>query len=480
MFRQLILLLLLVLSLHAASDSSILNRANKLVNSKSQSDQFRAYNDYKNLYLRAMMNDDYKLKKSALKGIVKSGTKLHIDVKSYKAELNKPVYKKKKIKKKKSKPKKVVKKSKYNKPKSKSIKKSKKAKKIKVKSSHKLKSISWINSELVLKFDKKLSKNQVNYFTLYDSKRKVYKYVFDIHASMITESKTLKKSGIKRIKLGQVTPDTIRLVIENNKKVKVRFSKKPKSLRIRINNSDTKKIDKKIALVTPKRVDRNKVIVIDAGHGGKDPGAIGYKKRREKTVVLKVAKELKKLLKSRGYRVYMTRDKDKFIKLSHRTKYANKKKADIFVSIHANAVGKKSAAKAQGIECYFLSPSRSKRAKRAAAKENVADLKEMNTYGKNSYLNLLNHSNILASNKLAIDLQRGMLGALNKKYRHVKDGGVREGPFWVLVGAQMPSVLIEVGFMTHPKESTRLWTSKYRNLMAKGMADGIERYFANN
>jgi N-acetylmuramoyl-L-alanine amidase len=220
--------------------------------------------------------------------------------------------------------------------------------------------------------------------------------------------------------------------------------------------------------------------VIDAGHGGKDPGAVGYKKHQEKVVVLRIAQKLKKLLVSRGYRVYMTRDTDKFIKLSRRTKYANEKNADIFVSIHANAVDKKTALKAQGIECYFLSPSRSKRAKRVAAKENVADLTEMNIYGKSSYLNLLNHRNILASNKLAIDLQRGMLGALNKKYKNVKDGGVREGPFWVLVGAQMPSVLIEVGFMTHPTEAKRLSTTKYRDTMARGMADGIERYFANN
>ena len=127
-----------------------------------------------------------------------------------------------------------------------------------------------------------------------------------------------------------------------------------------------------------------------------------------------------------------------------------------------------------------MSPSRSSRAKRVAAKENSADLSDMNRYGKSSYLNLLNHRNILASNKLAIDLQRGMLGSLNKKYKKVKDGGVREGPFWVLVGAQMPSVLVEVGFMTHPRESSRLATSQYKKTMARGMADGIERYFANN
>ena len=467
MFRLLILFFTLALSLYALSDAKVLSRAEKLLGSKSQSDNFRAYNDYKNIYLRSLMSGDIELKIRALKGVVKSGKKLHIDVSKYEKELKK--YKKVSAQKKKTI---------YKKPTHRSTKEKKK-KKIKLQSSHKLKSVKWINSELVLEFDKKLRSNQINYFKLYDKNKKVYKYIFDIHASMITKSKTLNKAGIKRIKLGQVNSNTIRLVIENDTKVKVRFVKKPKSIKIRIKPTVCKKEVCKKPL-PPVRLDRDKTIVIDAGHGGKDPGAIGYRGYKEKTVVLKIALELRDFLRMRGYRVYMTRTKDKFVKLSKRTKYANKKKADIFISIHANAVGKDIALKASGIETYFLSPSRSERAKRVAAKENVADLKEMDTYGKNSFLNLLNHRNILASNKLAIDLQRGMLGSLNTKYKGVKDGGVREGPFWVLVGAQMPSVLIEVGFMTHLKEATRLASSKYRKLMAKGMADGIERYFMNN
>jgi len=459
MIRAIFFLFLFVLSLSALSNSEILKRANNYMKTSSQSDCFRAYNDYKNLYLKAIMSEDEKLRRDSLKGIVTSGKKLHIDVSKYSKEL-----------------KSVSPKKTYIKPKPKSNKKTKKAKNIKVKSSHKLKSVMWKNSKLVLKFDKKLTKNQINYFTLYDAKKRKYKYVFDIHASMLSQQQNLRKDGIDRIKLAQYKPNTLRLVIENNSKVKVSFSKSQKELKISIvTKTKTKPIYK-----APLRVDRNKIVVLDPGHGGKDPGAVGYKRYREKIVVYKIARELKTILKSRGYKVYMTRDKDKFIKLSNRTKYANKRKADIFVSIHANAVPKKSAKRVHGIECYFLSPSRSDRAKRIAAKENSADLSDMNRYGKNSYLNLLNHHNIVASNKLAIDLQRGMLGSLNQKYKNVKDAGVREGPFWVLVGAQMPSVLIEVGFITHPTEAQRLTTDKYRKIMAKGMADGIERYFAKN
>jgi N-acetylmuramoyl-L-alanine amidase len=464
MLRLFSLFFILFISLHALSNNEILKRADSYMKANSKSNQFRAYNDYKNVYLRAIMSEDSRLRVKALKGIVKSGNKLHIDVSQYSKELSKI---------------KTSSKSSYRKP------VNKKHKNIKIKSSHKLKSVRWQDDKLVLKFDKKLQNNQINYFTIYDSKKRSYKYVFDIHASMLKESQSLRKNGIKRIKLAQHNLNTLRLVIENNKKISVRFKKDSTRLIITIKTTKSK-VDKKrntfsttTQKSTQKRVDRNKIIVIDAGHGGKDPGAVGYRNYREKVVVLKISQELKKILKSRGYKVYMTRDNDRFVKLSRRTKYANSKKADLFISIHANAVSKKNAKKVHGVECYFLSKSRSKRAERVAAKENSADLSDMNKYGKNTFLKFLSSHKILASNKLAIDLQRGILGALGQKYK-VKDGGVREGPFWVLVGAQMPAVLVEVGFITHPSEAKKLVDSKYRKTMALGLANGIERYFANN
>ncbi|WP_455755701.1 N-acetylmuramoyl-L-alanine amidase [Sulfurimonas sp.] len=467
MFRFLTLFFILVVSLHALSDSALLKRADGFMKTNQKSDQFRAYNDYKNLYLRSVVSENEKLQISSLKGIVKSGNKLHIDVSRYKNELAtlKPSYK--------TPVKTKQKKSVYSSKKSK--------KKIKIKSSHKLESVGFKNEKLVLDFDKALTSKQVNYFTLYDPKKKQYKYVFDIHAAMLTKSKSLRKKGIKRIKLAQYNQNTLRLVIEDVKKLNVRFSKKSDKISISIKD-ENKKIAhaKKAVKHTPARLDRDKTIVIDAGHGGKDPGAVGYRKYREKVVVMQVAKQVRTILKSRGYKVYMTRDRDKFVKLSYRTKYANKKNADIFISIHANAVDKKNAKKVHGIECYFLSKSRTSRAKRVAAKENSADLSDMNFYGKQSFLNTISSHNMVASNKLAIDLQRGMLGSLKKSYKNVHDGGVREGPFWVLVGAQMPSVLVEVGFITHPTEARRLVSSKYQKKLAYGLADGIERYFANN
>jgi N-acetylmuramoyl-L-alanine amidase len=468
MLRSLVLIFFLVLSLHAISDSALLKRANANISSMYKSDVFRAYNDYKTLYLRSIMNDNENLKIKALKGIIKSGNKLHIDVSSYQKELKSSSKKKHK---KKIKYKKIHKK----------VKKRKKPNNIKLNYINKLKSIYWRNDKLIVKFEKNLKKKYINYFRLYNGKKNIYKYVFEIKATL-NMSKTLSKRGIKSVKIAQFKQDTIRIVFFNDSPLKIRFKTQKNLLIINVNIS-SKKSKKQIKTIYPStkyyKSVYSKTIVIDPGHGGKDPGAIGYKKLKEKDIVLAIAKQLRYYLIKKGYKVYMTRDNDKFIKLRNRTKYANKKKADLFISIHANAT-KNLPQKAQGIETYFLSPSRSSRAEKVAAMENKADIDDMNYYGKKSFLNFLNSHKIIASNKLAIDLQRGILNQLQNHYKNVIDGGVREGPFWVLVGAQMPAVLIEVGFITNANEAKRLSDKTYQKYFAKGIAEGIERYFLIN
>lgn len=223
------------------------------------------------------------------------------------------------------------------------------------------------------------------------------------------------------------------------------------------------------------------MIVLDAGHGGKDAGAVGPYKRYEKHVTLAIAKFVRENLKEKGFKVYMTRATDKFISLRYRTKYANTKNADIFVSIHANSTIKKNASKARGIETYFLSPAKSDKAKRVAAIENQEDMDSMSYNSKNILLTLLNRSKIIASQKMAIDIQKHMLYDLRKMYgNQIIDGGVREAPFWVLVGAQMPSVLVEVGYISHPEESKLLYSKQYQRKIAKGISEGIIAYFTHN
>ena len=239
--------------------------------------------------------------------------------------------------------------------------------------------------------------------------------------------------------------------------------------------------DSKDSKTIPKSITQNRIVVLDAGHGGKDCGAkIG--KVCEKTLTLNISKKATEILKKRGYKVFVTRSGDKYLNLTDRTKMANEKNADIFISIHANALDKKAKnyKLANGIETYFLSTARSERARKVAEIENKDDIEIMNHFSKLSFLNSLNSQRLLASNKLAIDVQSGMLINARKLYKTTVDGGVREGPFWVLAGALMPSILIEVGYMTNENDLKRLQSKEYQNALAKGIADGIDGYFLKN
>ncbi|GAA8807414.1 N-acetylmuramoyl-L-alanine amidase [Helicobacter pylori] len=225
---------------------------------------------------------------------------------------------------------------------------------------------------------------------------------------------------------------------------------------------------------------KHKKIVLDAGHGGKDCGAMSANLVCEKDIVLEVVKFLHKELKKRGYSVLLTRDKDIYIDLVARTELANKKSADLFISVHANSIPKRSTSNAHGIETYFLSTARSERARKVAEQENKDNVNLMDYFSKSLLLNSLNTQRLIVSNKLAIDVQYGMLQNIRKNYPDVVDGGVREGPFWVLAGALMPSILIEIGYNSHAIESKRIQSKPYQKILAKGIADGIDSFFSKN
>ena len=460
MLRLFFLLFVTVaLSFAGSNDRDTLQRAAKLLKSDSKTDLFRAYNDYKNLYLRAIMNNDGRLRYQSVEGIVKSGKKLHIDVSKYQKEYNQLKKRQPAIKQ----------------------KKPTTQKKPTITHRHQLDSVHWQGKLLILEFNKALKSNQLNYFRLYDKKAKRYRYIFDIHASMQNKRHNLRHKEIRRIKLAQYDPKTLRLVIENNKKLNISF--KVDRDRLIINLGVKAVVAPKAIQPRPREI-TGKTIVIDPGHGGKDGGASGSnRKYPEKRVVMNIASDLTKVLKKAGYRVYLTRSKDVFIKLQTRTKYANRKKADLFISIHANAVPKRNAKKVQGIETYFLSnnvDAGSERAKRVAKMENSKDLKDVNFYGQHDFINILNREKIHKSERLAHDLQRNVLAKLRRHYKVIKDAGVREGPFWILVGAQMPAVLIEVGFISHPTEGKRLASRNYQKRFAQGLAEGIDQYFLKN
>ncbi len=228
-------------------------------------------------------------------------------------------------------------------------------------------------------------------------------------------------------------------------------------------------------------VDRSdSLVVIDAGHGGCDSGALCDSKQ-EKDLVLQITKKLKKEFSSEGYRVHLTRGDDSFLTLSQRTRIADKKDAKVFISIHANAIGDQSRFdKVEGIETYFLQKTRDEKSQRIAARENASVLCGTDKLSQEVIIDsVLNGPKIIQSHKLAIDVQQSIMKHVKSGYGGVKDGGVRPAPFYVLVGASRPSILIEVGYITNSKERDRLFRSDYQEKIAEGIVNGVNRYLDN-
>jgi len=214
-------------------------------------------------------------------------------------------------------------------------------------------------------------------------------------------------------------------------------------------------------------------IVIDPGHGGRDPGTIGHGGLREKDVVLDVALRLEKLLRSElGAEVIMTRRDDVFIPLEERTAIANSEDADLFLSIHVNSAPSRNA---RGIETYYLSFAADRHAEEVAARENAisrATLKDLEDLVKGITLN----SKIDESRDFAKSVQGALVGEIRPHYGSLRDRGVRTAPFYVLIGANMPSVLAELAFISNPTEAQHLSRADHRQLVARSLCVGVAGY----
>lgn len=445
-------------------------------------------------YLKAVLNNNQEQEIKNLKILISSGEKLKKDVTKYKKELKKynggiskytkkiepikpiKIEAKKVQKKESSKPKKIV---------TEKIKKPQIAKIDTNNSNYTIKSVETKENSIIIEFNTKITKDYVKFFE--KRVKNGYQDIYDIRGRFKDAHPTkLSINGVKQIVITQAKYNTLRILFEDKKNLKTIYFINNKKLVLKvlnINKSNKKTTSSKVKLSKAPSIvktGKNRVVVLDAGHGGKDSGAIGANKMYEKHAVFRVTKYLESILKKRGYKVFLTRNSDRYIKVKNRTVLANKKKADIFLSIHANAAHKTKVNKLNGIETFFLSPARSERAKRVAALENKSDVRTMSGSTKQVFLESLNRPRITASHKLSIDIQRNMLFSTRELYKDVVDGGVREGPFWVLVGAQMPSVLIEIGYITHPKEGKRLYNKRYQQKLAVGIANGIDAYFAKN
>jgi N-acetylmuramoyl-L-alanine amidase len=215
-------------------------------------------------------------------------------------------------------------------------------------------------------------------------------------------------------------------------------------------------------------------VVIDAGHGGKDPGAIGPSGLMEKDVVLDIARRLRELMQQDlQWRVTLTRNTDVFIPLEERTAIANAKAADLFVSIHANSAERPDA---HGIETYFLDLASDEQSLRVAARENATTVSKVSDL-QHILRDLQMTSKRNESSLLAGSVQQAMVQAPNGG-KNGRNLGVKHAPFLVLMGAEMPSILVETGFVSNPGEERKLADRKYRAQAAQAIFEGIKEYLA--
>lgn len=210
-------------------------------------------------------------------------------------------------------------------------------------------------------------------------------------------------------------------------------------------------------------------VIIDAGHGGHDTGAIGPKGTLEKDVALSIAKKLGARLEEAGLEVVLTRDDDTFVKLEDRTRFANRQKGDLFISVHCNAAPSKTL---RGIETYTLNTSSNRYSIRLAARENATTERGV---GDLQYIlaDLATKANTSESSHLADRVQRALVRNLSASYKGVKDLGTKEALFFVLLGAKMPAILVETSFLSHPEEEERLASDEYQQGVADSIAEAV-------
>jgi N-acetylmuramoyl-L-alanine amidase len=216
-----------------------------------------------------------------------------------------------------------------------------------------------------------------------------------------------------------------------------------------------------------------KTVVIDPGHGGGQPGCVGKSGLREKDITLDVALRLRKILREEaGLEAVLTRESDITVPLEDRTVIANQKRADLFVSIHVNAHRDR---KREGAETFFLNFNADPAVTETAALENATSTKNIGEM-REIIQKIVRNSKIQESRALAEQIQKNLVQSLSRDHASIKDLGVKGGPFWVLIGGEMPSVLVEISHLSNAREEAKLKTGAYRDLAARGIYEGIMAY----
>jgi N-acetylmuramoyl-L-alanine amidase len=216
-----------------------------------------------------------------------------------------------------------------------------------------------------------------------------------------------------------------------------------------------------------------RTIMIDPGHGGKDPGAMGNG-LRESALTLRMARLVGQMLQKKGFTVLYTRTSDRFISLEQRTALANDKKADLFVSLHVNANNDKNVS---GLETYFLDLARSSSAAHVAARENAVSVKGISDL-QFILTDLMLNAKLQESREMANFVHDRFVARVTKAGFTPKDNGVRSAPFFVLMGARMPAILVELGYLSNDDDAARLKSPKFQERIAEGIVEGIQEYKA--
>ena len=326
----------------------------------------------------------------------------------------------------------------------------------------------------LLKKDPSIRKPKRLYVDLHNSKLgDGIKRKISIHDDLLSDARA-----------GQFKEDMVRVVldIKSFKTYKIFSLKNPFRIVIDVWGTNLSKVkttkkDKQVitsALAKQLSLGVN-CIVIDPGHGGRDFGASGYLNGvYEKDIVLKIAKKLsKKIRKQLQCEVFLTRNSDRYLTLEERTAIANTKNADLFVSIHTNAA---KSRRAFGIETYFLNLATDDESILVAARENATSTKNISDL-QTILSDLMQNAKINESSRLANYVQTALCSCLKKNnYGRINNKGVKQAPFYVLLGAQMPAILIETSFISNPKECKRLITSKYQERLCDAIVNGIKKY----
>jgi N-acetylmuramoyl-L-alanine amidase len=314
---------------------------------------------------------------------------------------------------------------------------------------------------------------------------RVYIDVFGARLAMDAREPIKVEDGVLRqVRVAQFSADVVRVVLDMTslRSHHIFWLPDPQRLVIDVQGGSVAErpavVNTPAPVVSPRQIakppaNRIRKVVIDPGHGGKDPGAIGVNGLEEKDVVLAVAKKLAhKLEREMGIEAVLTRKDDSFVPLETRTEIANAEEADLFISLHVNASPN---GDARGLETYYLDNTTDEASIRLAARENATSRKNVSDL-QFILSDMTQNLKLEDSITLAHRLQGSMVSRLGRKMPDVRDLGVKKALFYVLVGARMPSVLVEMFFITNRTEARAMSQESYREALVDALFEGIQQY----